>query len=468
MDQAQMKRRCKTAALAGTGVLNGFRFILNERGVATIISDPGSLVCGTLWTITGTDEESLDKFEGVKSGFYRKAKVNVKRLPGNEPVEALSYLATNSQPGQSRPGYMNRVSRAAVQAHLPQAYLQELGQWIIPEGTTASSSTSLDGGLLLSQAAKRLGIDLGQLVAQTAIWSNPEAHKLILQETGEAALYPRTRRYKAMNGERPGQAADGVVLDSNNYANHAAKVVLDIPRKQITGFEVCHIWPKTAYEPSCHTALPNLVLLPRGLAGLSDHDPHIASILQYRSFDLYGWMPSGFRKPHLPPAYPKAWLTPRPLVQRAKRLLMRLSSPVERKERNSTQKSNERDRTQYLFMGKLYGKRRLVLAVVQEYQRTHPSIGWQEFRSAFPDELQVGYGKVYGVVAHEAEARAQGEKRLLSTARRRNLNSTDGSPIAVCGEWGLLEHRPFYFTCAWFWFRHSAYRIETLSIFGSG
>jgi hypothetical protein len=46
------------------------------------------------------------------------------------------------------------------------------------------------------------------------------------------------------------------------------------PRPLTTGLVCCHIWPKTTTEPSLFSFVPNLVWLPRSLAGLSDaHHP---------------------------------------------------------------------------------------------------------------------------------------------------------------------------------------------------
>ena len=81
-------------------------------------------------------------------------------------------------------------------------------------------------------------------------------------------------------------------------------------RKNLVGFECCHIWPRTCYDPRYHTAIANLVLLPRVLAGLTDHDPSIQRAIQYRAFELYRWYPDGEQPPEQPQVYPENWREP--------------------------------------------------------------------------------------------------------------------------------------------------------------
>ena len=115
-------------------------------------------------------------------------------------------------------------------------------------------------------------------------------------------------------GELRGKDIDGVRFDDNTYANVAIKRATGL-RKSAVGFEACHIWPLTCYDERYHTAPANLVLLPRALAGLSDHDPEIQKALQYRAFELYGWWPSDGPRPVNPEFYPTEWRDPQPDVR---------------------------------------------------------------------------------------------------------------------------------------------------------
>jgi hypothetical protein len=107
---------------------------------------------------------------------------------------------------------------------------------------------------------------------------------------------------------------DGVTLDDNTRANLAIKRAVGVNRNDIKGFEACHLWPGTAYDARYHTVIANLVLLPRGVAGLSDHDADVLAKLQYRAFELYGWHPEEVSPPSKPLNYPTCWREPEPFA----------------------------------------------------------------------------------------------------------------------------------------------------------
>lgn len=158
----------------------------------------------------------------------------------------------------------------------------------------------LDGNTILSEAAKTLNIDLCKLVACTAYWA-PNKEDVV------SAKNPGIRRKS--KGELRGKSADGGRFDDNTYANKALKSALSHVGK-FTNFEVCHIWPKTCYDVRYHTVLANLVLLPRALASLTDHNDDINKCLKYRSYELYKWYPEDETQPEKPDYYPLNWLQP--------------------------------------------------------------------------------------------------------------------------------------------------------------
>lgn len=163
---------------------------------------------------------------------------------------------------------------------------------------------------LLLEAVKRHNIHLSLLVADTGLWVNPEFHARLVRDTGSAAIFPSVRRARGQ-GEKRGQIVDGVRFDDNSYANGAIKRAAGLG-KSAEGFEVCHIWPRTCYDERYHTAVANIVLLPRALAGLSDHAIEVQEALQYRAFELYGWYPEGMQPPVKPEFYPSKWREPQP------------------------------------------------------------------------------------------------------------------------------------------------------------
>ncbi len=129
IDQAQMKKRCPGAVFVGSAKLCGYRFIINTRGVATVVSDASRDVFGILWTITEADQLSLDKYEGVKLGTYKKKEMYVK-IDKENSIQALIYLAKVSTPGSPRDNYMEKIVTAAEQCGLPIKYIEELRSWL--------------------------------------------------------------------------------------------------------------------------------------------------------------------------------------------------------------------------------------------------------------------------------------------------------------------------------------------------
>ena len=132
MISRQMRNRCPGGELAGIAVLDGYRFLINSRGVATIIEDSSSKVHGVLWNITDADERSLDFYEGISTGLYvkRPVKVTIKTEEGVH-VSALVYVAADSTPGLPRAGYLHAIVDAAERKGFPKEYIKELKDRLI-------------------------------------------------------------------------------------------------------------------------------------------------------------------------------------------------------------------------------------------------------------------------------------------------------------------------------------------------
>ncbi len=89
------------------------------------------------------------------------------------------------------------------------------------------------------------------------------------------------------------------------------------------------------------------------------------------------------------------------------------------------------DYSKYCFEGMIYGKARLVEAVVKSYVRDNPTIKYGELKAVFYDRLQGSCG----VVAKPDEARSRREdyeKRYYSGSPIYLLDT----PIWVCTQWG--------------------------------
>lgn len=163
-----------------------------------------------------------------------------------------------------------------------------------------------DADHMLEEALKKHGNILGILVAETAIWANPAVHHRLIQQTGNAAKYPHIRRASG-KGEKRGQDINGIRLDDNTYANNAIKWAIG-GRAQVKGYAVCHIWDTKSEKD--HTVIANLVLVPRALAGITDHHAPTKRMLQYRAYELYGWHPAGQKCPVMPDPYVSCWREP--------------------------------------------------------------------------------------------------------------------------------------------------------------
>jgi hypothetical protein len=165
-----------------------------------------------------------------------------------------------------------------------------------------------DAIIALEAALKKHQIKLEMLIAETAIWAHPNVHKRLIAE-GSAARYPHIRR-KKVKEDKGKQSTGNLRFDDNSYANVAIKWAIGINRKDIVDYETCHIWPATCYDERYHTAVANLVLLPRALAGLTDHLPDVQCMLQYRAYELYDWYPEESGVPKRPDLYVERWREP--------------------------------------------------------------------------------------------------------------------------------------------------------------
>ncbi len=177
----------------------------------------------------------------------------------------------------------------------------------------------MDGMKELICVSQKLGIDLRQLVACTAIFAPLKAVQAL--PGPDHTMYPHVRRAKTSAGEKRGQRIGKVLLDDNTYPNRGFKTVLancsGTPYHQWKNWTVCHIWPGTCYDTRYHTALPNLVMLPSAIAGLSDFYQPVLEDLQFRSWQLFGWYPQSIvaAPPVQPKGYPANWGTCLPCTQ---------------------------------------------------------------------------------------------------------------------------------------------------------
>ena len=129
MDREQMAARCPGSEVVGRARLDGHRYVVNARGVATVVAQPGAVVHGLLWDLLPGHEDELDHYEGVAQGLYRRTHLEVTSVDG-DAIDALVYIAADSNHGTPRPGYQEMVAAAARAAGCPDSYCDELGGWL--------------------------------------------------------------------------------------------------------------------------------------------------------------------------------------------------------------------------------------------------------------------------------------------------------------------------------------------------
>jgi len=155
-----------------------------------------------------------------------------------------------------------------------------------------------------------------QAVAALTAFSHPHT---VAQIPG-GALFPCVRSLGRAD-RRTFALRDGrkVGLDDNAVA-HAAFVWSNHWRVAGRDIQLNHIYPRRS-DPGAFTALANLCAGPSFLAKLTDHDPAIAALLQWRVQELYGWAPAGV-EPQEPAEYAGlVWAAPLPATQRVESVL---------------------------------------------------------------------------------------------------------------------------------------------------
>ena len=121
------------------------------------------------------------------------------------------------------------------------------------------------------------------------------------------ALFPGAHPYK--------------VADDNTYANQYIKkaIIESFERKYNTHFsgvsytwfknyEACHVWDFP--DDRCYYAsIANLVLVPRALAQLTDHNNAVKELLRYEVYKRFRFYPKtkNITPPNKPKYYPKVW-----------------------------------------------------------------------------------------------------------------------------------------------------------------
>ena len=125
-----MAERCPHSPQQGTGWLEGWRLTFGgedigwEGPLATVVEDVAERVFVVLYEISHLDERSLDRWDGVTLGYFRKTRVRVQTLDGDAP--AWLYVLNAYEGGLPSERYLGMLANAAEKAGAPANYVDDL------------------------------------------------------------------------------------------------------------------------------------------------------------------------------------------------------------------------------------------------------------------------------------------------------------------------------------------------------
>lgn len=95
-----------------------------------------------------------------------------------------------------------------------------------------------------------------------------------------------------------------------------------------------------------------------------------------------------------------------------------------------------RDITKYSFNGDVYGKARLVHAVIAKHVTNHPEITYQQLQNDFPKNLQDGNLGVFNELNHVMKKFSEFENKRHYVKPDEVIPLSDKT-ITVCTQWGI-------------------------------
>ena len=130
LDPEQMRVRCPHSPMRGPGWLVGWRLTFGgeelgwEGSLATVVEDVGSQVYVMVYDVPPQDEDALDEWEAANTGLYRKIRVRVQTLKGDELC--WLYVLDGYEGGLPSARYLGLMADAAEKAGAPDDYVAHL------------------------------------------------------------------------------------------------------------------------------------------------------------------------------------------------------------------------------------------------------------------------------------------------------------------------------------------------------
>jgi gamma-glutamylcyclotransferase (GGCT)/AIG2-like uncharacterized protein YtfP len=128
LDPTQMAERCPHSPLRGTGWLTGWRLTFGGEGwdgaLPTVVEEPGAQVFVAIFDVTAADESVLDEWESATTELYRKVRLRVATLEGEQT--AWVYVLNDFEGGLPSALTIGILADAAEAAGAPSDYVDDL------------------------------------------------------------------------------------------------------------------------------------------------------------------------------------------------------------------------------------------------------------------------------------------------------------------------------------------------------
>ena len=130
LDPQRMGERCPHSPLRTTGWLLGWRLTFGgedhgwDGALATIVEDPLEQLFVDVYEVTDDEETPLEEWASADSGLYRKTRVRVSTLLGEEV--AWTYVLDAYEGGLPSASYVGILADAAAAADAPADYVASL------------------------------------------------------------------------------------------------------------------------------------------------------------------------------------------------------------------------------------------------------------------------------------------------------------------------------------------------------
>ena len=125
MDRQAMALRCPRSSVIGPAVLRGHSLVILPEGYASVVRNRTSVVYGLLWDLALCDVATLDAYENISGGLYKKIQQPVSLLSGGR-AQALIYIGNSAGGGVPKDAYLDRIVTQCERLNFPPAYINSV------------------------------------------------------------------------------------------------------------------------------------------------------------------------------------------------------------------------------------------------------------------------------------------------------------------------------------------------------